>query len=132
VTIAGSTLVGVNCYIGSGTRIMNGLRIGDGALVGLGSNVIRNVDPGSSLQATPPKHLSKPWPKKSTDGHQRRKHTGHRWLRSGRFPRPSTSCCVSIHPPHRHPRQPEPRVTANVTEALKTRGSPCCATTSAT
>jgi sugar O-acyltransferase (sialic acid O-acetyltransferase NeuD family) len=43
VTIAGNTVIEENCYIGSGSSIMNGLHVGMGALVGLGSNVIKSV-----------------------------------------------------------------------------------------
>lgn len=43
VTIAGHTAIEENCYIGNATSIMNHLTIGAGALVGLGSNVVRDV-----------------------------------------------------------------------------------------
>ena len=40
--IAGNTILGENCYIGSGTTIINSIRIGDNTLVGMGSNVVNS------------------------------------------------------------------------------------------
>jgi len=45
--------IGENCYIASGTSIMHGIEIGAGALVGLGSNVIRNVAGGTKVAGNP-------------------------------------------------------------------------------
>ena len=53
VTIAGNTVVEENCYIGSGSSIMNGLRVGCGALIGLGSNVIRDVAADARVVGNP-------------------------------------------------------------------------------
>jgi UDP-3-O-[3-hydroxymyristoyl] glucosamine N-acyltransferase len=57
VTIAGSVIIGRNCYIGSGTGVRNGLRIGDRALAGLGSNIIRNVAEGDVVAGNPARAL---------------------------------------------------------------------------
>jgi acetyltransferase-like isoleucine patch superfamily enzyme len=51
--VAGSVEIGDNCYIASGTTIKNGIKIGAGALVGLGSNVIRDVPAGSVVAGNP-------------------------------------------------------------------------------
>jgi acetyltransferase-like isoleucine patch superfamily enzyme len=53
VTLAGGVAIGENCYIASGTSIMHGIEIGAGALVGLGSNVIRNVAGGTKVAGNP-------------------------------------------------------------------------------
>lgn len=57
VTIAGNTVIEENGYIGSGSSIMNGLRLGNGALVGLGSNVIRDVAAGIRVAGNPAHEL---------------------------------------------------------------------------
>ena len=59
VTIAGNTVIEENCYIGSGSSIMNGLRVGRGALIGLGSNVIRDVAAGIRVVGNPACELQK-------------------------------------------------------------------------
>ena len=59
VTIAGNTVVEENCYVGSGSSIMNGLRIGSGALVGIGSNVIRNVAADARVVGNPAHEIGK-------------------------------------------------------------------------
>lgn len=53
VVIAGGTIVGRNCYLGSGSNIINGIQIGDYSLIGLGSNVIKNVPPKSIVAGNP-------------------------------------------------------------------------------
>ena len=58
MTVAGSTVIGENCYIGSGSSLMNGLTIGSGTLVGLGSNVIRSVPAGSRIAGNPARPIS--------------------------------------------------------------------------
>lgn len=57
VTIAGNTIVGDNCYIASGASLMNNLEIGEGSLVGLASNVIRNVTAGSRVVGNPARRI---------------------------------------------------------------------------
>ena len=58
VVIAGGTRVGNNCYIGSGTNIINGIIIGEASLIGLGSNVIKNVCSRSRIAGNPAKELN--------------------------------------------------------------------------
>lgn len=43
VVIAGNVVVGENCYIGSGSNIINSVEIGKGTLIGLGSNVLHSL-----------------------------------------------------------------------------------------
>jgi acetyltransferase-like isoleucine patch superfamily enzyme len=57
VTIAGGATIGRNCYIGSGSSIMHGVHVEDGALVGLGSNVIRNVGAGATVAGNPARQI---------------------------------------------------------------------------
>jgi sugar O-acyltransferase (sialic acid O-acetyltransferase NeuD family) len=57
VTVAGHTVVGRNCYIASGSSLMNGISIGDGALVGLASCVLRDVLPGRRLAGHPGRYV---------------------------------------------------------------------------
>jgi len=59
VTIAGSTVIEENCYIGSGSNIMNGLRVGSGALVGLGSNVISSIAADARVVGNPAHEIGK-------------------------------------------------------------------------
>lgn len=58
VVIAGSTRIGKNCYIGSGTNIINGITVEDGSLVGLGSNITRNVSTNSKMVGNPARDIS--------------------------------------------------------------------------
>ncbi len=53
ITIAGYSTVGINCYIGSGTSIINGVEIGDRTMIGMGSNVIRSIDPDCVATGNP-------------------------------------------------------------------------------
>jgi sugar O-acyltransferase (sialic acid O-acetyltransferase NeuD family) len=57
VTIAGNTTIGYNCYIGSGASVMNGIKVCDRVLVGLGSNVIRDVPPSITVAGNPARPL---------------------------------------------------------------------------
>ena len=59
VIVAGGTVIEENCYIGSGTTIKNGLRIGAGSLIGLGSNVVKNVEEGLIVAGNPARELIK-------------------------------------------------------------------------
>ena len=53
VTVAGGATIGANCYVGSGSSIMNNLDLGAGTMLGLGSNLIRNVPPGTTVAGNP-------------------------------------------------------------------------------
>lgn len=57
VTVAGNTIIEENCYIGSGTSLINGIVFGAESLAGLGSNIIRNVPAGSRIAGNPAKAL---------------------------------------------------------------------------
>lgn len=58
VTIAGGVIVDENCYIGSGTSIMSGRRIGRATIVGIGSNVIRDMPADSRVAGNPARKLA--------------------------------------------------------------------------
>lgn len=53
MAIAGGVQVGENCYVGSGSNIINGVELGRGCLIGLGSNVTRSVATGTSVAGNP-------------------------------------------------------------------------------
>jgi len=57
VSVAGGVVVEENCYIGTGAQILSGLRIGKGALVGLGSTVIRPVEADARHAGNPARRL---------------------------------------------------------------------------
>jgi sugar O-acyltransferase (sialic acid O-acetyltransferase NeuD family) len=57
VVIAGNTVIEQNCYIGSGSNIINGIRIGKFSLIGMGSNVTKSVLQYSKMVGNPAKAL---------------------------------------------------------------------------
>jgi sugar O-acyltransferase (sialic acid O-acetyltransferase NeuD family) len=57
VVVAGHVRVGRSCYLGSGSTIKNGVALGDGALVGMAANVIRDVEPGATVVGNPARVL---------------------------------------------------------------------------
>lgn len=57
VTVAGNTVIEENCYIGSGSSIKNGLCVGYGALVGIGSNVVQNVAANARVVGNPAREI---------------------------------------------------------------------------
>lgn len=57
VTLAGHVCIEENCYVGSGSSISNGLRIGARSLIGLGSTVVRPCGPDSKLAGNPARQL---------------------------------------------------------------------------
>ncbi|MDB5022119.1 MAG: acetyltransferase [Pedobacter sp.] len=57
VVVAGGTTIGKSCYVGSGTNIINGIQVGDCSLIGLGSNVIRNVPANAKVAGNPAREL---------------------------------------------------------------------------
>jgi len=59
VAVAGGTTIGRNCYIGSGTNIINGISVGAFTLVGMGSNVTRSIPEGSRIAGNPAKQIIK-------------------------------------------------------------------------
>ena len=48
-----------NCYVGSGSTIKNGLKLGAGCLIGLGSNVLRDVAPATTVAGNPAQPLAR-------------------------------------------------------------------------
>ena len=64
VNIAGHVEIGKDCFIGTGVSTVNGtpdkpLIIGDGALVGAGACVTRNVKPGTTVVGVPARPIKK-------------------------------------------------------------------------
>jgi sugar O-acyltransferase (sialic acid O-acetyltransferase NeuD family) len=57
VALAGRVTVGADCYLGMGARVIQDAGIGDGALVGMGSVVIRNVPAGAVVAGNPATQL---------------------------------------------------------------------------
>ncbi len=57
--VAGGVKIDQGVLVGSGTSIMNGLHIGAFSKVGMGSVVIRNVDPETTVAGVPAKVLTK-------------------------------------------------------------------------
>lgn len=60
--ILGSCTVGANCYIAS-THVLNQTKVGEGAILGLGSVVIRDIESGDKVVGNPAKNI----PRKSSD-----------------------------------------------------------------
>lgn len=56
--ICGSVIIGDNCHIGS-TTIRNQCKVGDNAILGLGSVVVKDVDAGLTVVGNPAKPLRK-------------------------------------------------------------------------
>lgn len=57
VELSGGVDVGENAWLGPNSSVMQKVRIGDGALVGIGSNVRKNVNPGVTVAGNPAKVL---------------------------------------------------------------------------
>lgn len=57
--IAGSVKIGRDCWIAPCVAVRNGLHIGESALVGLGSVVVKPVEPGTTVMGVPAKPLEK-------------------------------------------------------------------------
>ena len=57
--VAGGVKIDQGVLVGSGTSIMNGLHVGAFSKVGMGSVVIRNVDPETTVAGVPAKVLTK-------------------------------------------------------------------------
>ena len=58
VGIAGRVRLGAACYIGMGARIIQDGEVGSGAMVGMGSVVIRAVPPGVTVAGNPARAVS--------------------------------------------------------------------------
>jgi sugar O-acyltransferase (sialic acid O-acetyltransferase NeuD family) len=57
VVIAGDVHVETNCYLGQSCSIREQLKIGGGSLIGMGSIVVRDVDPNSVMVGNPARRL---------------------------------------------------------------------------
>jgi sugar O-acyltransferase (sialic acid O-acetyltransferase NeuD family) len=57
IVIAGGTIIGKNCYLGSGSNIINGIQVGEYSLIGLGSNVTKDVPARSKVAGNPARPL---------------------------------------------------------------------------
>ena len=94
---------------------MNGLRVGDGALVGIGSNVIRDVAAGTRVVGNPAERSQRPPPwARASRNETRHEHPGleHPRHRGCGLVGSTTIDLLLREPrprPHRHPRRPEPR-----------------------
>jgi sugar O-acyltransferase (sialic acid O-acetyltransferase NeuD family) len=55
VLIAGNVSVGENCYIASGSNVINGIAIGNKSILGLGTNLIKSVPENSKVVGNPGK-----------------------------------------------------------------------------
>lgn len=55
VCISGLCKIGTNCYLGSGSTLRDGVRVGDRALVGIGSNVVADVPADAVVMGNPAK-----------------------------------------------------------------------------
>lgn len=53
VTIAGYTSIGKNCYIGSCSSIINNVYVGDNSMLGIGTNLIKNLPENSKAVGNP-------------------------------------------------------------------------------
>ena len=58
VVVAGGTTIGGNCYLGSGSNIKNGLLVGERSLVGMGSNILKDVEADSKMVGNPARNLN--------------------------------------------------------------------------
>ena len=59
VSVGGDVDIGPNCYLGSGAIIRNGIKIGENSIVGMGSVVLKDVEPNSVIAGNPAKLLRK-------------------------------------------------------------------------
>lgn len=57
VTIAGNVSIDENCYIGSGSKIINGVTIGAFTLIGLGTSVIKSLPSNVKVVGNPARIL---------------------------------------------------------------------------
>jgi UDP-3-O-[3-hydroxymyristoyl] glucosamine N-acyltransferase len=55
--VSGGVDVGENAWVGPNSSIIQQLKVGGGALIGIGANVIRDVEPGSTVAGNPAKPI---------------------------------------------------------------------------
>jgi len=53
VSVSGSTTIGARCWIAPGATLRNKIVVGDGATVGLGAVVVKEVPPGATVAGVP-------------------------------------------------------------------------------
>jgi acetyltransferase-like isoleucine patch superfamily enzyme len=53
VCVSGNVRVGQSCYLGSNSTIKDGVNVGDYCLIGMGSNVVRNVPENTVVVGNP-------------------------------------------------------------------------------
>lgn len=63
----GDVIIGNDVWIGEGTSIMSGVKIGDGAIIAASSHVIRDVDPYSIVGGNPAQIIKKRFSQKEID-----------------------------------------------------------------
>jgi UDP-3-O-[3-hydroxymyristoyl] glucosamine N-acyltransferase len=57
VDLTGHVQTGQACFFGSGARVLPKVRIGDGARIGAGATVVRNVPAGAVMYVPPARRL---------------------------------------------------------------------------
>jgi len=58
VEISGSSIIEEDVWIGPNSSVINGITIGKGSLIGIGSVVIKSVPPNSTVFGNPAKIIS--------------------------------------------------------------------------
>ena len=51
--MGGNVNIGSLCYLGSGAIIRNGINIGENSIIGMGSVVLKDVEPSSVIVGNP-------------------------------------------------------------------------------
>jgi acetyltransferase-like isoleucine patch superfamily enzyme len=54
---AGRTEIGKNCYVGSGSNIIDNIKVGDGTLVGLGTTLLKSLPANSKVVGNPARSI---------------------------------------------------------------------------
>ena len=55
--MAGQVEIGRQCDIGMGTKIIQGITVGDSVIAGAGSVIVKNVDAGCTVVGVPAKRI---------------------------------------------------------------------------
>jgi UDP-3-O-[3-hydroxymyristoyl] glucosamine N-acyltransferase len=55
--LSGSVIVGDDCWVGPNSSVIDGARIGARAFIGIGANVTKSVDPGTTVAGNPARPL---------------------------------------------------------------------------
>lgn len=59
VMLSGGVNIGKNCWLGPNSTVLNKIKIGENVMVGIGSNVIKNVPPNSVIFGNPARIVRK-------------------------------------------------------------------------